>query len=564
MFTYTTLVLIALITFMLIVQLVFLEKWYYASKLDKLEKNIELLAESLTESYDDYEKSYYLMDLFMEENSAIVNYIDSSSMQMFDVTSMTELPEDANLSEAVAATVINEEGQFYSMPVQGLTVETIEGITIGDEISVEGRIVDDSLFPSIINDTPVNAIESGDGFAYNGKVIIAEIYDGSATTYDYAYEYFDKQEEHTIDEGFSYFIIQQPFSKIQSIVFDKEMVLENGKTMQLYIESSLQSVDEVMDMMIPFYIVFYIVALLIVLLFAHILSNRMAKPIIAITDIANQMSELDFTQRIESDEIDELGQLARSINGLSNHLDHTMTELKGANNLLMADIEKERKLKANQKDFVANVSHELKTPISIARGYVEAIKDGVRPDRHEDYLNITLKELARMNDTVVNMLRLIKYEDTQKALEFVDLDARVLIEEIGTYFEVILVSKGMKIKMMDGPLILNVDSPTFRTLMVNLISNAVNYGVDHSEVCIECEHLEDGKAIYVKNVVADPDHIDVEKIWYKFYTVDRSHNNNLSGTGLGLPIVRSILERYESEYSAYIEGNEFVFRFIVQ
>ena len=227
---------------------------------------------------------------------------------------------------------------------------------------------------------------------------------------------------------------------VAGILYDK------NKDETIYAFSSLQPVNEAVQVIKEFYLYFYIGALITILLLSFLYSNMIAKPLIKITKTASKMANLDFTEKCEVKSEDEIGALATSLNLLSENLNGALTSLKDANSQLEMDIEKEKKLSEMRKDFVAAVSHELKTPITLIEGYTLALNDDVLEGEEKQYfIDVIMDESRKMNNLVSDMLDLSQLESGNFKLIKEEFLLQELIKSVTKKFSSLLNEKHIKL-----------------------------------------------------------------------------------------------------------------------
>jgi len=178
---------------------------------------------------------------------------------------------------------------------------------------------------------------------------------------------------------------------------------KDGSVTYIYAMASLQPVDEAVQMVQDYYI--YIIAFVVVLIFlaSFYYSKQIAKPLLKINDTTKKIAHLDFTEQIPITSKDEIGDLSKNINVLSNKLHSHIGQLE-------QDIEKERKLENTRKEFISGVSHELKTPLSIMKSCISILKDGVAEHKKEYYFQAMEREVDKMDTLILDMLELAKFE----------------------------------------------------------------------------------------------------------------------------------------------------------
>ncbi len=311
----------------------------------------------------------------------------------------------------------------------------------------------------------------------------------------------------------------------------------------VYAFASLQPVNEAVQVIKVFYLYFYIGALVITLFLSLIYSNMIAKPLIKITKTAAKMAKLDFTEKCEVKSEDEIGALATSLNLLSENLNEALTSLKESNTQLEKDIEKEKKLTEMRKDFVASVSHELKTPITLIEGYTLALNDDVLEGAEKQYfIDVIMDESRKMNNLVSDMLNLSQLESGNFKLveEVFFLDE--LINPVTKKFSSLLNEKNIKLELnLIQNVKVNADWNRIEQVLTNYMTNAIRHTYDGGSITVKMINIADTIRVEVENSGSKIAAAETNKIWDNFYKIDKSRTRKLGGTGLGLSIVKNII-----------------------
>ena len=282
------------------------------------------------------------------------------------------------------------------------------------------------------------------------------------------------------------------------------------------------------------------------------------------------MRGLDFSSRYEEKRDDEIGVLAGSMNELSDKLEQTITELKGANIELQRDIEKRSEQEQMRQEFLSNVSHELKTPIALIQGYAEGLKENIKddPESRDFYCEGIVDEADKMNRMVKKLLSLnqIEFGDGQVRLEHFDLSE--LISSVLAANDIMFKKKEVELKYYpeEAPLMVWGDPFMIEEVLTNYVSNALNHVKPISEneqSIIEIKALKNDAKVRV-SVFNTGDPIpeeDKDKIWTKFYKVDKARTREYGGNGIGLSIVKAVMEAHEQGFGVinYDNGVEFWF-----
>jgi signal transduction histidine kinase len=307
--------------------------------------------------------------------------------------------------------------------------------------------------------------------------------------------------------------------------------------------TSLQPVNEATSVIRDFYVYFSIGAIIIIIILAFIYSNIIAKPLIKINRTATKMSQLDFSQKCEISSKDEFGNVASSLNFLSENLNNALISLKDANAKLEKDIEIERNLEKMRKEFIASVSHELKTPISLIDGYANGLKDNIFDGKEKDYyLDIIMDESKKMGRLVSDMLDLSQLESGSFKLIKEQFSLSELISYTLKKYETLIAEKPaeLEINLIDQ-VVVDADWYRLEQVITNFITNALRHVSDNGRISVNMIKKDTGISVEIENTGSGIPESDLEKIWDKFYRIDKSGNKKLGGTGIGLSIVKNIL-----------------------
>ncbi len=272
------------------------------------------------------------------------------------------------------------------------------------------------------------------------------------------------------------------------------------------------------------------------------------KPIVNLTDIAKRMSELDFEVRYPVATNDEIGVLGKSINTLADTLEKTISELKSANNELQKDIEEKTQIDEMRKEFLSNVSHELKTPIALIQGYAEGLLDNISDDgeSRDFYCEVIIDEADKMNKMVKKLLTLNQIEFGAGQLTFERFDIVQVTASVAQSASLLAQNKDAVIRMPDyGPEYVWADEYMVEEVVTNYISNAINHVMENADgervIEIGIERRGDVVRVGVFNSGEQIPEEELEKIWTKFYKVDKARTREYGGSGIGLSIVKAIM-----------------------
>ena len=298
-------------------------------------------------------------------------------------------------------------------------------------------------------------------------------------------------------------------------------------------------------------------------------SKKLTDPIRELANLSDQMANLDFEAKYTSGGKNEIGELGANFNRMSSRLESTISELKKANNSLLKDIEQKEKMEEMRNEFLGNVSHELKTPIALIQGYAEGLKDGVNDDAEsrDFYCDVIMDEAMKMNQMVKNLLTLNQLEFGDEDISFERFDLAALIRGVLQSMEILAQQDELKIIFrQESPVYVWADEFKTEQVVRNYVSNAFHHA--SGDKVIEVKIQKEGKKARTRvfNTGTPIPEEDLKHIWEKFYKVDKAHTREYGGNGIGLSIVKAIMESFHQEYGVknYDNGVEFWFELDVE
>ncbi|RUT58783.1 two-component sensor histidine kinase [Clostridium botulinum] len=324
----------------------------------------------------------------------------------------------------------------------------------------------------------------------------------------------------------------------------------------LYLTAPLQPVSEaskVLFLLIPY---IGLVVILISVIGGLIYSKVISKPLISMNKVAKEMAKLDFTKKCTVKGEDEIGELSQSLNDLSNNLRISMEELQRANEQLLDDIAKEREIEKKRREFIATISHELKTPITILKGQIEGMLSniGIYKDR-DKYLKRNLEVLNDMEYMVKETLEISKLESQGFKPRKEQVPLSKIVEECIYNISFIAKRKNIFIdKNINEDLFVHGDSKLLKKVVNNIITNAINHSPESEKVYANLQEEKDEIVLKVENTGIYIEENELKEIFKPFYRIEKSRNRKSGGSGLGLYIVKMILDAHNGKYS--ISNNE--------
>ena len=327
-------------------------------------------------------------------------------------------------------------------------------------------------------------------------------------------------------------------------------ILDNGY--HVFIRVPVTAIQDSVAISNKFLILMAGVMLLISAVMLSFISKKFTEPILELNKIAKNMSNLDFSHKYKIKDVDdEINNLGKSINTMSDKLESTIKQLRNTNIELERDIEEKSKIDEMRKTFISDVSHELKTPIALIQGYSEGLLENVNTDEESRkfYAEVILDETNKMNRLVQQLLELMKLEYGKREFNNTNFDIVEAEKEI-----VMLEEHNVDVKI-EGLESMTVFADDFyvEQIITNYLTNAIkNVKEINGEKYISIENSineKNGKArIEVFNTGENIKEEDLNRIWNRFYKVDKSRNRQSGGTGIGLAFVKAIMTNYENDY----------------
>ena len=335
-----------------------------------------------------------------------------------------------------------------------------------------------------------------------------------------------------------------------------------GNSYNIFIRSPLESIQETMGLFFRFLLIVGIAVIAGGILFVWYFSRRLTEPLRELAVLSARMADLDFNAKYTSGGGGEIGVLGENFNIMSQKLENTISELKNANFRLQQDIEQKEKMEKMRTDFMGNVSHELKTPIALIQGYAEGLKEGVSddPESREFYCDVIMDEASKMNQMVKNLMTLNQLEFGDENVEFQRFDLTELIRGVLQSMEIMAQQKEAKVQFRQkDPVYVWADEFKAEQVVRNYVSNAFNHLDGDRVVDVKIIPAGDKVKVTVFNTGTPIPEEDVPHIWEKFYKVDKAHTREYGGNGIGLSIVKAIMDSFHQEYGVnnYDNGVEF-------
>ena len=337
-------------------------------------------------------------------------------------------------------------------------------------------------------------------------------------------------------------------------------VLDNGNL--FLIRSPMESIRESVRISHRFMLYPGVLVIILGTLLLGVFARRITRPILRLSNISERMTHLDFDAKYDGAGAAEIEMLGKNINELSETLERTISELKTANNKLQEDIERKEKIDEMRREFLSNVSHELKTPIALIQGYAEGLKEGVSEDveSREFYCDVIVDEASRMNVMVKKLLTLNQLESGNDVVTLERFDLVTLLKNYLQSADILIRQSGATVRLRaEEKVYVWADEFKVEEVFMNFFTNALNHLSGDKIIEVKILLKEESVRLSVFNTGEPIPEESLAHLWEKFYKVDKARTREYGGSGIGLSIVKAIMDSLHQSYGVvnYDNGVEF-------
>ncbi|WP_346933625.1 ATP-binding protein [Clostridium sp.] len=570
------LILVSIVISQIIFQVIYFENYYLNKKENILEDNIKMFENFIKKESNKDEIIRFIQDVKNKENIAL-SFRDSYLSNGIGL--------EAYMGSRYAVVNDKKHGRKYNIilgeqfsntdikkndHIQVVGIEGDYGYVFPQRIFINGVELEKfyEIIPSKISDSAIQLTPTYTANSLENEIYAAGIIE-DVTKEDNSYSslanadlYLSNEEKINIISNENYSSRVKNSISVDEILFSSKQV-DGGYIVAV---TPLAEVNEVIGTMNSYYFMVFLIVLILVIVISLIYSKLMTKPLVEMSNMAKRISECDFQYKYNVNSEDEIGVLGSSLNLISENLEKSLSELKDTNLKLKNEMEVQKVLEEKRKELISNISHELKTPITIIQGSINGIKSGMyTTEMYEDILD----ETSKMNDLVKEMLEMSKLESPNFKISKGPFDLWSMVLKEKDKLRSMIKHKEVQIEFNDNDddeMIVFADEKRINQVITNLLTNAIKYTPEGETIKVNISQSKDyDEYIFtIENFGVTLSDEEVEKIWDSFYRIEKSRNKSLGGTGLGLSIVRRILELHDSHYGVESEKNSVKFYFTLK
>jgi len=333
-------------------------------------------------------------------------------------------------------------------------------------------------------------------------------------------------------------VMEDPRHNQNTLAYAAYLDDSEGKEIILYILSPLYPVDSTVSILASQLVYVTLISLLLACALSFLISNKIARPIVKITGSASKLAEGNYSAKFEGGHYSEITQLADTLN-------YTSQELAKADIL--------------QKDLIANVSHDLRTPLTMVKSYAEMIKDlsGDNPQKRNAHLQVIIDEADRLNLLVSDLLVISRMQAGIETLHITEFNIRSSILSILNSYHILSEQEGYIFCFdCDKDIFVKGDEARIKQVISNLVNNGVKHSGESKTLTITLKEEKDMVRCEVKDFGEGIPQDELEHIWERYYKASSNHSRNTTGTGLGLSIVKEILLLHHAKFGVISKLNE--------
>lgn len=583
LFFMNTLLLIFILIFLLGFQFLFFESYYKKVKIDKIQSAAEQLQKMILDNEDSLEINKFIETIYAEKK-IVLNAYKSNTRDNSEYRYNSLLPQYVTrlvleTEEGKEYTILSNEYSYMHEEDNKIGIEGIKqnNYIIPLTLNIDKEYKTHKGYPAIDSTSrivPIRYVSKLPVISENTEIIklqgsIKEVYSMDQpfiilrNRIDSIARYFPNNMQHN-DHNTSTLIEGDMITGYENIIHYRR--IQEPSNILIVGITPLSAVDEVTSVMSNYYVLLFIVVFVLIIFTSIFYSKLISTPLIKMSKIANNIANLDFTEKYTVKSQDEMGRLGESLNNISDNLKSTIAELKKANIQLTKDIKEKKIAEEKRKEFIGNISHELKTPLTIIHGYTNNLKKGIFKEKTNQYYDDIIDETNKMSELVREMLEMSRLESPTFKLNQEPFDLWSVFLKVHDKMRGFAAEKNIHVNYNMDEAVVYGDEKRIKQVITNLYTNAIKYTPVNGEITVNIylHHHTNDYMFEIENTGVNIPENEIEKIWDSFYRAEKSRNKKFGGTGIGLSIVKAVLELHKSDFGVTNTTNGVKFYFTLQ
>lgn len=540
-------------------QFLFFDRFYQNQKEARVEKQLKSFGASYTnEAWSRSRTSRELVRFMMRNKTQMVILRPDGRMKSEDPFRMRVMDESGKVQVVPMSLFMNQYGDM----LREANLKVDDQVKVVGEHFTDESALGDIFYPFAITkqgQLPVGEEDEGGATTISGTITELVLPDlklwnpRQGILYEAMEEWFPLTPEQltqlrnldSIQEEWT-----APWSGIRNSVLIMPVERTGGEIELLFTVTSMQDIRDSNAALRWFFLYLGMGGFVLILILSLFYSKMVTRPLIRLNNAAKRMVALDFSGHASIRSKDELGHLSRSMLTLSQSLDAALSELRETNQQLVEEMEQKKKLEQMQQEFFASASHELKTPLSIIKGFAEGLEDGVSAGKQDHYIKVIIEEADKMEFLVKDMLDLARLESGTIKLRRTSFMLSELTEKVTDKLIHSLQAKQLDVVVIPAnELPVYADETWIEQVISNLLTNAIRHAEEGSTITVTLESQDKETLFSIHNTGEPIPEDQLKHIWERFYRIEASRSRLTGGTGLGLSIAKQILDMHGCRYT---------------
>lgn len=562
-FISTTILLLSFFIFQLIFQNTYIEKLYHNSKINNVTKNFSKYITELDKTWETNRNlNYYSLKYKYQNNTPLLilnedkqilnnNFFNEFSIIEINIGKGEKIYVIADFLIDIDKDILHDFSHGRKISLQGTKIGSTNYIIPMKIIYNDYTYVNQDLYTFFKEENGIdgtlteysgyinrfNIISEYTELNYNSNLLLNEII--KLINNDVK---LNKASNVTTKK-----IVGENWSNNEYILFSGSGAIGTS-TLFFFTIDKIEKISFIFSSLNPYYILMYAICFIILIIISFFYSKWITTPLLHLNDVAKKIANLDFSMKSSINSNNELGELSDNLNSVSANLEKAINELKHSNEQLANEAAIRAENENRVRYLLTNLSHEFKTPLSIIYGFINILNDRVNDKEPEYYYSVIIDEIDNLNHLIRETIELSKLESRYYNLVFDYFNINDVVKKVCIAFEKKLLEKDLTLIKNTYDVTVYADISKIEQVLINFMSNAVKYTKRGKKIYLRIEKYNDDEIIiYIENESRINDE-DISNIWKRYYRSEKNERKSFKGSGIGLEIVKNILELHDSTY----------------